>query len=98
MSIEEYNKKGKQILIDREELLLKIILDFNIKSTSYTELSEEMNNLGHTDYVWQMAKAGSKKLGITKYIDRRKTPVIVHIDLNKAKMKAEQRKVDISID
>lgn len=91
--VEIYDKKEKMFLIDREDLLLKLILKSNIKSTTYSQLSNEMKDLGHEEYGWQTARVDLKKLGIIKWTNRNKKPIVIYIDLIKAQKRADERNI-----
>lgn len=89
----EYRKKRKDELNDTEEILLKIILEEKIETTTYNDLSELMNN-EIENYSWQRAKSDLKKLQIIKRIHKNK-PVKIEISLENAKKRAKSRGIKI---
>jgi hypothetical protein len=90
----EYRKNRKQDVTDLEEVLLKVILEWNIRSATFNQLARRMHKEGFKKYGWQTARLDLKKLGIVKLIDRRKKPAVVHINLTDAKKRAEQRGIE----
>jgi hypothetical protein len=87
----EYRKSRKQDVSDIEEVLLKVILEWGIKSATYAQLSSKMKQEGYRKYGWQTARTDLKKLGIVKWVNRDRKPVVAHIDTDKAKQRARQR-------
>lgn len=87
----EYRKSRKQDVTDLEEVLLKVILEWNIESATYAQLGKKMREEGYSKYSWQTARTDMKKLGVAKWINRDKKPVVVKIDLDKAKKRAKTR-------
>jgi len=89
-----YRKTRKEEVSDLEEVLLKVILERNIRSCKYSYLANKMHDEGYKYYKWQTAQTDLGKLGIVKWVDRRKSPNIVYIDIERAKEVAKHRAVD----
>lgn len=93
----DYRRERKEDVSDLEEILLKVILEWNIHSCKYSLLASKMKDEGYQYYRWQTAQSDLKKLGIVKWIDKRKSPVVVYVDMERARERAKQRGVNWNI-
>lgn len=89
-------RKGE--LKDLEEILLKLIIDEDIKTTTYQGLAGKMIDLGYDHYKWQTARAELDKLKIIKKVSKDKSPAEIIIDLERARARAIQRGIPLEGD
>lgn len=90
-----YRKERKSEYEDIEEILLKMVLEEDISKTTYTELADGMKELGYDNYKWQTIKADLEKLGIIKKRDRSQSPIMLTLDIDRAKARAQKRGLNI---
>jgi hypothetical protein len=89
-------RKGE--LKDLEEILLKLIVDEDIKTTTYQGLAGKMIDLGYDNYKWQTARAELDKLKIIKKVSKDRSPAEITLDLERAKARANQRGIPLEGD
>ena len=91
----EYRKNRKSEREDTEEILLRLILQEEISKTTYRDLAVLMHGEGYDNYRWQTAQSDINKLGVRKNINRKKSPVEITIDLERAQNRAKSRGITI---
>jgi hypothetical protein len=80
---------------ETEDALLRAIVEGNKITWTYPELSLAVVEQGFEFYKWQSARSDLDKLQVTRKRDTNKHPVVITLDLDRAKERAIQRGVNL---
>lgn len=92
----DYRRERKSEHEDTEELLLRLLIREKLTYSTYHELAKLMQDEGYEKYGWQSAKADINKLKIVKKYDKKKSPIKLYLDLERAKERAKVRGIEIN--
>jgi len=87
--------KGMSMERELEILILRIILRDNMDKFTLRELLEKIQEERPEIKNWQTILAPLNNLGIVKKKDTRKSPIVYHVDLERAKDRARKRGIEV---
>jgi hypothetical protein len=92
---DKYRVNRKAEHEDTEEILLRIIIREKLTEITYKDLAARMKDEEYENYTWQRAKSDIGKLGVVKHYDKKNSPILLTIDLERAIKRAKQRGISV---